>query len=129
MLCVGRRNDVLIAAKEMIPYCVKKRIELLVIVEYLEDRITASQAIAVFNQEVTSGKRIGITRRVNLPYTRRQGLSLGLESRIRLLSALTRDEEMEIRRLHYESGRPAKELSRAYGVSVWTIRRVIRASS
>lgn len=126
LLSVIRVSDVLEAAKKMISHCSKKRRELINIVEYLENRITASQAIAVFNEEVVSGKRLGVLRKVNLPYTRKEGIIRGRLHKAELLSAFTEDQKQEIRKRHLDSKVPTKDLAVMYGVTVQTIRRVIR---
>ena len=45
-------------------------------VEYLEGKITGSQALDLFNEEVRIGRRKGKIRESILPYTRQEGLRL-----------------------------------------------------
>lgn len=56
-------ESVLAAAKAMMPYTVKKRAELKVVIDYLEGRMTGDQAIRAFNEGVNSGKRRGKIRK------------------------------------------------------------------
>lgn len=126
MLVVGKIHDVLFASKMMIPSCSKKRRELILIVEYIENRITASQAIAILNQEVEIGKRMGVVRRVELPYTREEGIIKGRQRVRELLSAFTDEEAREIRKLRSDAGMTTKQLALRFGVHVSTIRKVLR---
>lgn len=129
MLSIGKTDDVLKAAKRMLPYCSKKRRELAVIVEYLEGRISASQAIRVFNAEVESGKRMRVVRRVDLPYTRSQGLEQAKLHKRLLQSAFTEEQKREIRQIRSDEGLSTRELARRYGVTERTIRSVLHAGS
>jgi hypothetical protein len=119
-------GDVIRAAKGIIPFTSKKRAEFVAVVDYLEDKITGSQAIEVFNKEVVQGQRIGRLREANLPYTRKHGLELGRLRKSEILSALTTSQKKDVIRLHNDLGVSASELAIRYGVKMHVIRRVLR---
>lgn len=64
---VNAIEGVLIAARAMLPFCVKKAEDLRTMIDYLEGRITGNQAIERFNEEVRIGRRSGFTRALTLP--------------------------------------------------------------
>ena len=120
------------AAKAMLPYSVKKRMELQVLIDYLEERLTGNQALEVFNAEVKSGRRRGKTRLANLPFTRQQGIGLSqLENarKARAAYAVNVGEEIQdrIKEDHGEQKLGRIRLSKKYGYSVSVIRRIIGA--
>jgi hypothetical protein len=129
---VNAKAGVLKAAKEMLPYCVKKAEDLRIVIDYLEGRITGSEAIERFNSEVRLGRRSGYLREPNLPYTREEGLRIAqLENARRARAAYAvdvKDEVQEaVRRDHRELRIGYIRLSRKYGYSVSVIRRVLGA--
>lgn len=126
LLVVERREDVLKTARRIIPFCSKKRTELTTAVGYLQNRLTASQAIEVFNNEVKSGQRIGIVREANFPFTRAEGLALRNSHTASMLSSLTKDQVEEIKALRLQSKLSVEEIGRRYGVTASTIWRALR---
>lgn len=126
LLVVERAKDVLTTARETIQYCSKKRRELAAVIEYAQNRLTGSQVIEVFNGEVKSGQRIGQLREANLPYTREEGLQLVRLHSAEILSSLTKEQRVDVRKLRFESGLSAQQIAERYKVSPQTIWRVLR---
>ena len=129
-LDISEAKSVLRAARAMLPYCVKKKQDLLTAIRYLEGEITGNEAIRVFNDEVRSGRRRGKLREVNLPYTRAEGLRLSqLENarNARAAYAVNVDSETQQRIIdeHSKSRVGVIRLSKKYGYSQSVIRRVL----
>jgi hypothetical protein len=78
---VAEAESVRLMASMMWPYCSKKREEVKAVLDYLDNKITGSQLIEVFNQSVRIGNRTGIIRVADMPYTREQGQALRKEKR------------------------------------------------
>ena len=70
---INSLDSVLRAAKAMLPFCAKKAEDLRITVEYLEGRITGSQAIGRFNEEVRIGRRSGYFRNPKLSLHKARG--------------------------------------------------------
>jgi hypothetical protein len=129
---VGAIESVLKTAKAMLPFCVKKAEDLRILIDYLEGRITGSQAIERFNREVETGRRSGYIREANLPYTRGEGLRLAQLENARKARAgyavkVSDAVQERIRKDHLELELGHIELSRKYGYSVSVIRRILGA--
>lgn len=129
-LDVTEVRSVILAAKAMRRYAVKKREELGVVVDYLEERITGNQAIRDFNEGVKSGRRRGKIRFENVPYTRDEGLRLSqLGNARKAREAHAVDVPLavqdDIRRDHSDRRVGHILLSRKYGYSVSVIRRIL----
>jgi len=123
-------RSVIRAARAMLPYTVKKHLDLQVVIDYLEGKITGNQALKLFNEEARSGRRRGKIRVQSLPYTRQDGLRMAqLENakRARAVYAVNVGEETErrIREDHEILGLGHIRLSRKYGCSESVIRRVL----
>ncbi len=73
---VGQARSVRKMAVRMCPYLFKKRAEVKAILDYLDDRISGTQLVNVFNESVRSGNRTGRIRRLNIPHTRGEGQRL-----------------------------------------------------
>ena len=69
-------RSVLRAARAMLPYVVKKKEDLRIVIEYLEGKMLGNAAIAMFNDEIRIGRRRGKIREARLPFTRQEGLRL-----------------------------------------------------
>jgi len=131
-LDIAEVKSVLTAAKAMLRYTVKKRVELQIVIDYLEGRITGNTAIASFNAEVRSGRRRGKIRAEAVPYTKQDGLRLSkLENARRARAAyavrVSPKVQEEIRRDHLELKLGHVRLSKKYGYSSRVIRRVLAA--
>ena len=62
MLQIASPRFALIAAHNLVPFCSKKNSELRTLIEYYEDRITGTEAIAKINEAVRRGVRLGVVR-------------------------------------------------------------------
>ena len=127
---VGAIVGVLKASKAMLPHCVKKAEDLRIVVDYLEGRITGSEAIERFNEEVRVGRRSGFTRTPILPNTREEGVRIAkLENAKAARAAYAVVVSPSIQDLikgdHFNLGLGHIRLSRKYGYSVGVIRRVL----
>jgi hypothetical protein len=124
-------KSVIRTAKAMIGYSVKKRAELQVTVDYLEGRITGSQALSAFNEDVRSGRRRGKIRLEDIPYTRAEGVRLSkLENARKARAAYAVDvnhETQDAITKDHQAGMGNIKLSKKYGYSVSVIRRVLGA--
>jgi hypothetical protein len=123
-------------ASMMWPYCSKKREEVKAVLDYLDNKITGSQLIEVFNQSVRIGNRTGIIRVADMPYTREQGQALRKEKRtehaLRMITVntiLNTDLIDRIRESLLSGEATNAELSRRYGVSPATISRAMYGRS
>jgi hypothetical protein len=128
---VGSIVDVLSVAKSMLPFCMKKAADLAITIDYLEDKITGDEAVARFNEEVLSGRRSGIIRKSDQPFTRSVGLrasKLENAAKARRAYAVKVDQstQEQIRSDHLEGKMGWYRLSRKYGLSVSVIRRILR---
>jgi hypothetical protein len=125
-------KSVIMAAKAMLRYTVKKRRELLVVIDYLEGRVIGNEAIGVFNEETRSGRRHGKVRVADLPYTRDDGLRMAQLENARNARAayavnVSGAIQEEIRKDHRELKLGHVRLSKKYGYSVSVIRRILGA--
>jgi hypothetical protein len=128
-LPLNRQSDVLTAAKMMIPLVYKKRYDLETVVEYLENRITGSEAIERLNESVRAGRRSARIRYVHMPFLRNEGAYsgrvLGARRAARTRTALGDEEKQEIIK-QKETGISVKELVGRYGVSKDTIYKALK---
>ncbi|MDE1853432.1 MAG: hypothetical protein KGI38_06765 [Thaumarchaeota archaeon] len=125
-------QSVLKAARAMLPYCAKKAEDLRIVVDYLEGRISGSQALERFNHEVNIGRRSGYIRRPNLPYTRQDGLRMAQLENARNARAayavnVSGRVQDSIRKDHRDLKLGHIRLSKKYGYSVSVIRRILGA--
>ncbi len=70
-------------AEEMVNYTVKKRGELLAVLRYLKNEITAEEFVEEINEFVRMGERTGKVRPGAPPYTRKDGKELAQRSHVR----------------------------------------------
>lgn len=131
-LFVTRKEDVLKISKLMMPRCLKKRTELAMVVDYLEDGVTANEALKAFNKRTLLGYRKGKVHELTMPYLHSEGVTRamrenaakGAKARI----VLSPKEEIEIRTKR-ASGLPSHSTSaQEYGVSITAIRNSLRRS-
>ena len=69
-LVISRISSVRMLADELVKYSVKKRDELVIVPDYLDDSITAEDFVSAMNGFVTIGERTGKIRGPAAPYTR-----------------------------------------------------------
>jgi len=114
----------------MLPFCVKKAEDLQITIDYLEDRITADEAVRRFNAEIRVGRRKGHIRRSDLPLTRSEGIrrwKLMNAKKARAAYEVNVDDgtQENIREDHTRLGMGYIRLGRKYGYSQSVIRRIL----
>ncbi|MDG6898470.1 MAG: hypothetical protein JRN24_01900 [Nitrososphaerota archaeon] len=126
-------DGVLRTAKMALSHRVKKKAELLAVVDYLEGKLTGDELIRLVNREVDIGNKAGKIGPSHLPVTRSEG------SRLRHMDSLTlahavvdakipEEDAVAIRRL-YEAGKyPMRKLGRLYGYNFWAVGRILGKS-
>lgn len=128
-LPLNRQSDVLAVARKMIPLVYKKRYDLETAVDYLENRITGSEAIERLNESVKAGRRSARIRYVHMPFFRKEGANtgrvLGARRAAKTRIKLSDEEKKEVIKQR-EIGIPVSELSSSYGVSKDTIYQVLK---
>jgi hypothetical protein len=129
---IGAISSIIKAGRAMLPHCVKKSEDLRIMIDYLEGRTTGNQAIERLNDEVRMGRRSGFMRKLNLPYTRPEGLRVAqLENARRARVAYTIVVSDEIQRQIRSDYQKLKlsylRLSRKYSYSESVIRRILGA--
>ena len=130
-LDVGETASVIRLMRALVGLCVKKRQDLAIALDYLEDRITGDEAVAKFNEQHTSGRRRGTTHSAEMPYTRSQGLKLyeltnakkAWEAHTVKVDRVVMDE---IREDDQAGWLGVRRLSRKYGYSQGVLRRILR---
>ena len=123
---VSEGHNALLALKEMLPHLDKKWSRVKGAVDYLENRTTADEFIAVLNEAVRTKKRSSLLITREMPYTKYQGQSLRggkLHNR-----ALTRDQVETIRSVKEELDLSYQELANIYKLDASTIFRSLKKS-
>jgi hypothetical protein len=131
-LTLSDMSSMKMVIRKILPFTAKKRGDLLVALDYLEDRITANEAIRALNRFVTDKRRSGFIRKVSIPYTRVQGIlegrrfgaTVGSTARLvkvpaSLLKAIRTDRA--------KRGTSVRKLHLRYGYSERIIRRILRS--
>jgi hypothetical protein len=118
------------AAKAMLPFCVKKREDLGIAIDYLEDKITGNEALARFNMEVVQHRRAGYIRELNMPLAKSGGirtkqLENARKARAAYAVVVPDDVQAKIRQDHNQLRLGYVRLVRKYGYSQSVIRRVL----
>ncbi len=78
-IVIVKRNSVKRMCRSMLPYCVKKRVELEGVLAYLNNETTGLQLIELMNHQVIIGQRTGKLRPDGPPFTRLVAAKLGRE--------------------------------------------------
>jgi hypothetical protein len=130
-LDVGEQASVLKAIRSMIPFCVKKREDLQIALDYLEERITGDEAIARFRGQYSIGRRRGEVRLGAIPFTRQRGLRLHeLTNAKKARDAhIANVDPAILEAIHadrFERGMGQFTLARKYGLSEGVIRRILK---
>jgi hypothetical protein len=129
---VGEAESVHLMASMMLPYCSKKREEVRAVLDYLDNKITGSRLIEVFNESVRMGNRTGKIRIADMPYTREEGQALREEKRreqalelVATNTIITADLIDKIRESLLSGEATNGELAKRYNVSAATISRAL----
>jgi len=129
---VGEAESVRRMASMMWPYCSKKSGEVKAVLDYLDNKITGSQLVEVFNESVRMGNRTGKIRVVDMPYTKEEGQALREKKRreqaLELVAAntiITEDLIDKIRESLLSGEATNGELAKRYNVSAATISRAL----
>ncbi len=131
-LGIGRFESVHEMALRMLSHVFKKRRELQAIVSYLENKITGTWLMEKMNESVEEGNRTGKIRRVDIPFTREEGLLFDkTEKGLRAREMGERNQRLlnktlERIRSKIISGEATNgELAKRYGVNPSTISRAV----
>ena len=132
-LDVGEVQSVVKVMRSLLPLSVKKHEDLRIALDYFEGRITGSQALDGFGEQVSLGRRRGNKRIADLPYTRAQGLRLyqlanAERARIAHRVKVPIDVKRRIKR-DRKRGMGIASLRRKYGYTHGVLERVIREPS
>jgi hypothetical protein len=132
-LTIGNPPDVRRIVRRILPFSCKKRGDLLVALNYLENRITADEAIRKLNQFTIEKRRSGYLRESDIPFNRADGTAIGRHKAIKkAVGANTVYVPRQIQeRIRFDSeklGSSLKSLSLKYGYGVHVIRRVLKES-
>lgn len=130
VLTLSNRLGVVMVSSRMLPFSVKKRDELKIVIDYYGDKITGDEAIRRVNREVEIGQRSGKMKSSNIPYRHSEGVHMKdavatARAREELIIHISAEKMREIRRDYYEIGVSLKKLSRQYGYGIQTLRRVL----
>jgi len=125
-------RSVLKAAKAMLAYTVKKQRGLETVIDYLEEKITGNEAIAVISDVVRTGRRRGKIRAEGVPFMREEGLRLSqLENARNARAAYAVSVSDAIQKEIRKDRRDLKighiSLGKKYGYPVSVIRRILGA--
>lgn len=122
--------SVLRMSKEMLSYTNKKREDLRIVIDYLEDRISGTEAMERLNELTRAGRRSGDIVDREIPWTRRQGHELitryttnrMTEARKvkvpQLIEAAIRDE--------FSHGKSILQIARSYGYGRRVVTRILK---
>jgi hypothetical protein len=127
-LTIGKVRNVTRVLKAMLPYLCKKRVEAEAAVGYLENRITGNEFQEVLEREVISGNRERVGRRVDIPWTRKEGLERATSratSLPRKRYELTSDEEEDLARQYASGSIGQRRLAIANGLPHHVVRRAL----
>ena len=84
-LSLWETGGMLQACKQMLPFLDKKRIQVATLLDYMESRITANDALRTFNLECAKGKWAGKVRILDKPWTRNEAQRYAHDPRILML--------------------------------------------
>jgi len=116
--------------RRMLPLSCKKRGDMLVALNYLNNKVTAEEAIVKLNELVRDKRRSGFIRNVGIPYTREDGIAVGQRFAAEgAAKSKTIDVPMTtqtlIRSERAKPGVTLREVSLRFGYSVHVIRRIL----
>lgn len=117
--------------RKILPFYCKKRGDLLVALEYLDNKMTADEAIQKLNELIKDKRRSGYARKARIPYTRSEGIlegrRFGAAAGARAVTVMVpHSVQQEIRTDRREHRSSLRELQLKYGYTVHVIRRVLR---
>lgn len=129
-LDIHETRSVIIVLRAMERHCVKRREDIRIALGYLEDRITAEDAVARFNDQTRIGRRRGIVHTASIPYKKTEGhrlyeLTNAKRARDAHFIRLQPELEEKIKGDHQSGGLSIVKLSRKYGYSQSVIRRIL----
>ena len=128
ILSLNRQDEVLVAAKSMLPFAYKKWYDLQTAIQYLENRITGSEAMNRLNESVKARSRSAPIRHVHMPFFRNEGVFAGralgarrTAEKRKMLNQAQVKEATECR----EAGMSVKDLMARFGVGRYVIYKAI----
>jgi DNA-directed RNA polymerase specialized sigma24 family protein len=128
VVLISEDKSLLVASRNMLPYASKKSAELDALVNYMQNKIDANQAIEIFNQMVAGGERIGKVRKPDVPFRHEEGLEIARRmardaARLKLPKLTVRDQD--IIRLRWNRGTSVQKLAIDFNVSETTIYKAL----
>jgi len=121
-------HGVKVVLSRMLPHLCKKSVEVAAALDYLNDKITGNEFQMILESQVKEGNREKVGRRMDIPWTRSEGLkkatafSTSLPRRRRIL---TRDEEDRLVEQYLKGSIGQRKLARANGLSHAVVRRAL----
>jgi len=103
----------------------KKRRELQLLVDYYFDKVTGTEVLEAFNEEVRSGIRIGKIRGTDMPYTHSAGFTRARYASRFEQRSLSAVESQNLIGEYISKGVTGKSLARKYDVSESTVSRLL----
>jgi hypothetical protein len=128
-LSIGGLEDVKLTLSRMLPHLSKKYVEAAAALDYLENRITGNEFQTILELEVREGNRERLGKRVDLPWTRIEGIkkailfSTSVPRRRR--RTLTEEEEDRLVERYVKGSIGQRKLARAFGMSHAVVRRAL----
>lgn len=104
----------------------KKKRELQLLLDYYLDKITGTEVIEAFNDEVRLGKRVGKIRRVDMPYTHSAGFARARYASRFGQRALNAIEADTLVKEYVRGDATCRSLATKYDISASTVSRILR---
>jgi hypothetical protein len=104
----------------------KKRRELQLLLDYYSDKITGTEVVEAFNEEVRLGRRIGKTKHLDMPYTHSGGFTRGRYASRYEQGVLNSGKSMRLVEDYERGGTTCRKLAQKCDMSVSTVSRILR---
>jgi hypothetical protein len=127
-LSIGNISSIELVLRRMLPHLCKKYVEATAALAYLEDRITGDEFQTILEREVREGNRERVGKRVDLPWTRSEGVKNAIlysTSFPRRRRILTKEEEDRLVEQYLKGSMGQRKLARANGMSHAVVRRAL----
>lgn len=127
-MSMGGIHPVKIVLHRMLPHLFKKSVEAAAALAYFNDKITGNEFQTILEGQVKEGNRERVGRRLDIPWTRRQGLKKATEystSIPRRRRILTSSEEDSLVEQYLKGSIGQRRLARSNGLSYAVVRRAL----
>ncbi len=125
---IGGIRDTEVTLRRMLPHLCKKSVEVAAALDYLGGRITGNQFQIILEEQVREGNREKVGKRVDIPWTRTEGLRKAVSfstSAPRKRVKLTEREVDELVRQYLNGKLGQRKLAVANGLSHAVVRRAL----